>query len=121
LIFVPLTRVGCTAIFPLHNRLVEFTVLIFVHDTKVSCTATFQLPNNEVEFTVLILVQLTNLSCLFHRAVARLALSVGCHAIALKLTSTAVFFCNNQAAQSYIYTSHCSTVSVSTVVLAVHV
>jgi hypothetical protein len=64
LILVPLTRVGCTAISPLHNKLVEFTVLIFVHDTKVGCTATFQLPNNEVEFTVLILVQLTNLSCL---------------------------------------------------------
>ena len=35
-----------------------------------------------------------------NRAVDNAALSVGCHAIALKLTSTAVFFCNNQVVQS---------------------
>jgi hypothetical protein len=34
---VQLTRVGCTAMFQLPNRLVEFTVLIFVPLTRASC------------------------------------------------------------------------------------
>jgi hypothetical protein len=51
------------ATFPLPNNDVPFTVFMLVPLTNVGCTAMFQLHNTLVLLIVLILVQLVNLSC----------------------------------------------------------
>jgi hypothetical protein len=60
---VQLTKVGCTAMSQLPNRLVEFTVFIFVPLTNVACTAIFHVHNTLVLFIVFMLVPLTRAAC----------------------------------------------------------
>ena len=82
---------------------------------------TFQLPNNELLFTVFMLVPDTNVACLPSKALPKAVLSLGCQLKLANDTDFQWFICNNHVVPSYIYKSHTSTSSVSTVVDAVQV
>ena len=98
-----------------HNLTIHATKLVALEYVVLFALISF------VFGSIVIFAHAVNVSCLFHRAVARFVLSVGCPAIFANVTVFQWLLCNNQTVPSYTYTSHTSSSSVSAVLDAVHV